>query len=39
VLGLSYYVRSQIGTRRWRIAHRRIAIGIMLSLAHSLGGG
>lgn len=39
VLGPSYFLRSRIGARRWRVAHRLIATGLLLALAHSLGGG
>jgi methionine sulfoxide reductase heme-binding subunit len=39
VLGPSFYLRRRVGVRRWKIAHRLIAIGALLALAHSLGGG
>jgi sulfoxide reductase heme-binding subunit YedZ len=38
-LGPSYYLRSRLGLRRWKIAHRLIGVGLILALAHSLGGG
>lgn len=39
VLGLSYYQRARLGPRRWRIAHRFIALGLALSVLHPIGGG
>jgi methionine sulfoxide reductase heme-binding subunit len=39
VLGLSYYARRRIGTRRWRELHRWTALAWMLGVAHSLGEG
>jgi len=38
-LGLSYYVRVQVGVRRWRMLHRFTALAWVLGLAHSLGEG
>jgi sulfoxide reductase heme-binding subunit YedZ len=38
-LGPSYYLRRRFGARHWKIAHRLIAIGLLLALVHSLGGG
>jgi len=39
LLGLSYYVRRRIGTRRWRQAHRATVIAWALAAVHTLGGG
>jgi sulfoxide reductase heme-binding subunit YedZ len=39
LLGLSYYVRAQIGVARWRMLHRFTALAWILGLAHSLGEG
>ena len=39
LLGPSFYLRSRLGARRWRIAHRLVGIGLALALVHSLGGG
>jgi predicted ferric reductase len=38
-LGLSYYLRRHIGARRWRIAHRFVAVGLVLGILHTIGGG
>lgn len=38
-LGLSYFARRKIGERRWRVAHRFIAVGLALSVLHTIGGG
>jgi methionine sulfoxide reductase heme-binding subunit len=38
-LGLSYYARRRIGSRRWRNAHRYIVIAWVLSVVHTLGAG
>ncbi len=38
-LGPSYYVRRRFSVRHWKVAHRLIAIGLLLALVHSLGGG
>ena len=35
----SYYVRRRFSVRHWKVAHRLIAIGLLLALVHSLGGG
>ena len=39
LLGPTFYLRSRVGVRRWKIAHRLIGVGLALALAHSLGGG
>ncbi len=39
LLGLSYYARRTIGTRRWRKLHRFTALAWLAGLAHSLGEG
>jgi sulfoxide reductase heme-binding subunit YedZ len=39
LLGLSYYARRRIGTRRWRKLHRFTALAWLAGLAHSLGEG
>jgi sulfoxide reductase heme-binding subunit YedZ len=38
-LGLSYYARRRIGTRRWRKLHRFTALAWLLGLGHALGEG
>jgi sulfoxide reductase heme-binding subunit YedZ len=38
-LGLSYYLRARIGTRRWKAAHRFIVVFWALGIVHSLGSG
>jgi sulfoxide reductase heme-binding subunit YedZ len=39
ILGLSYYARRRIGSRRWRNAHRYIVVAWVLSVVHTLGAG
>ncbi len=39
VLGPSWYLRRRIGERRWRIAHRCVAVGVVLGILHTVGGG
>ncbi len=39
LLGLSFYVRQHIGTKRWRSLHRFTAFAWILGLVHSLGEG
>jgi sulfoxide reductase heme-binding subunit YedZ len=39
VLGLTYYARLRIGTKRWRSLHRLTAAFWALGLLHSLGSG
>jgi sulfoxide reductase heme-binding subunit YedZ len=38
-LGLSYYARRRIGTRRWRSLHRLTILVYVLGVAHTLGAG
>jgi sulfoxide reductase heme-binding subunit YedZ len=38
-LGLSYYARRRIGSKRWRNAHRYIVVAWLLSVVHTLGAG
>lgn len=38
-LGPSWYLRRRIGERRWRIAHRLVAVGVVLGVLHTIGGG
>jgi sulfoxide reductase heme-binding subunit YedZ len=39
ILGLTFYVRRRIGTRRWRNAHRLTPLVYMLGVTHTLGAG
>jgi sulfoxide reductase heme-binding subunit YedZ len=39
LLGLSFYFRQRIGTKRWRSAHRFTALAWVLGVVHSLGEG
>ena len=39
LLGPTYYTRRALGPRRWRIAHRFIAVGLVLAILHVVGGG
>ena len=39
LLGLSYYVRRRIGTKRWRNLHRLTLLVYVLAVAHTLGAG
>jgi sulfoxide reductase heme-binding subunit YedZ len=39
LLGLSYYVRRHIGTRRWRSLHRLTLLVYVLGVTHTLGAG
>lgn len=39
LLGLSFYVRRRIGTRRWRSLHRLTLLVYVLGVAHALGAG
>lgn len=39
LLGLSYYVRRRLGTRRWRSLHRLTLLVYVLGVAHTLGAG
>jgi sulfoxide reductase heme-binding subunit YedZ len=39
LLGLSFYVRRRIGTKRWRSLHRLTLLVYVLSVIHTLGAG
>jgi sulfoxide reductase heme-binding subunit YedZ len=39
LLGLSYYIRDQIGIKRWKTLHRFTIIAYALSVVHVLGAG
>jgi sulfoxide reductase heme-binding subunit YedZ len=39
LLGLSFYLRKQIGARLWRQAHRATIVVYVLGLFHALGAG
>jgi methionine sulfoxide reductase heme-binding subunit len=39
LLGLSYYARRAIGTKRWRSLHRFTALAWIFGLVHALGEG
>jgi sulfoxide reductase heme-binding subunit YedZ len=39
LLGLSYYLRTRIGTQRWKNLHRWTLLAWVLGLAHALGEG
>lgn len=39
LLGLSFYVRRRIGTRRWRSLHRFTSFAYALAVVHALGAG
>lgn len=39
LLGLSYYLRKQIGAKLWRKAHRATVAVYLLGLVHALGSG
>ena len=38
-LGLSFYARRRIGTKRWRSLHKATILVYVLSVAHTLGAG
>lgn len=38
-LGLSFYVRKHIGTKRWRSLHRLTLLVYVLAVVHALGAG
>ena len=38
-LGLSFYARRRIGTKRWRNVHRATVLAWALALAHTIGAG
>jgi sulfoxide reductase heme-binding subunit YedZ len=39
ILGLSFYVRRHVGTRRWRSVHRLTLLVYVLGVTHALGAG
>jgi sulfoxide reductase heme-binding subunit YedZ len=39
LLGLSFYVRRRIGTKRWRSLHRLTLLVYVLAVIHTLGAG
>jgi sulfoxide reductase heme-binding subunit YedZ len=39
LLGLSYYIRDQIGVKRWKTLHRFTIVAYALSVVHVLGAG
>lgn len=39
LLGLSYYIRDQIGLKRWKTIHRFTIVGYAMSVVHVLGSG
>jgi sulfoxide reductase heme-binding subunit YedZ len=39
ILGLTFYLRRHIGTRRWRNAHRLTPLVYVLGVIHTLGSG
>jgi sulfoxide reductase heme-binding subunit YedZ len=39
ILGLTFYVRRRIGTRRWRNLHRLTPLVYVLGVVHTLGAG
>jgi sulfoxide reductase heme-binding subunit YedZ len=39
ILGLTFYVRRRIGTKRWRNMHRLTPLVYALGVAHALGAG
>src|SRR5688572_11515769 len=39
ILGLTFYVRRRIGTRRWRNLHRLTPVVYVLGVTHTLGAG
>lgn len=39
LLGLTYYLRSHIGVKRWKTIHRFTIVGYALSVVHVLGAG
>ena len=39
ILGLTFYVRRRIGTKRWRNLHRLTALVYAMGVAHALGAG
>lgn len=39
ILGLTFYVRRRIGTRRWRTLHRLTPVVYVLGVVHTVGSG
>jgi sulfoxide reductase heme-binding subunit YedZ len=39
LLGLTFYARRRIGTKRWRQAHKATILVYVLSVVHTLGSG
>jgi sulfoxide reductase heme-binding subunit YedZ len=39
ILGLTFYVRRRLGTKRWRKAHRLTPLVYLLAVGHALGAG
>lgn len=39
LLGVSYYFRTKIGVKRWRVLHRWTALAWIFGVVHSLGAG
>jgi sulfoxide reductase heme-binding subunit YedZ len=39
ILGLSFYVRRRVGTKRWRSVHRLTLLVYVLGVIHALGAG
>jgi sulfoxide reductase heme-binding subunit YedZ len=39
ILGLTFYLRRRIGTRRWRNLHRLTPVVYVLGVVHTLGSG
>jgi sulfoxide reductase heme-binding subunit YedZ len=39
ILGLTFYVRRRVGTRRWRNLHRLTPLVYVLGVTHTLGAG
>ena len=39
ILGLTFYIRRRVGTRRWRNLHRLTPVVYVLGVVHTLGSG
>ena len=39
ILGLTFYIRRRVGTRRWRNLHRLTPLVYVLGVVHTLGSG
>jgi methionine sulfoxide reductase heme-binding subunit len=39
ILGLTFYIRRRVGTRRWRNLHRLTPLFYVLGVTHALGSG